>query len=364
MTLSSKIKILFIALNFIVPIVNASTLNVTKICLTGRIEENLPAYKETFTNAASLAINEMNYSSLVQMKLYLYGNEALSPLVEYQKMRSDHCSAIIGFEYLTDLLLAVQAQRDKTVPVFTSYSSTLASKELPSNIFVFSPTYDFLAGKMFSFLQRRFGRLNNILIATEVNRASMSEYTEAYEAIFKKNNIKYDNFYFLETDQNLPNDLKIFLGKKHYDYVFLMSGAIGSAQIANVMNDQKTIFIGTENFGSYELPSFYLLLNNKKIRSFFIRNISYLNPSKELLAFQEKYEHVYGSQPTALSAYTYDAVKIILTALANGKSLKNSSIMEINYKGVTGAYFINNTFHRSNDYTILSVTPSGYKYEE
>jgi hypothetical protein len=216
---------------------------------------------------------------------------------------------------------------------------------------------------MFGFLRQRYGKISNFLVVTEINRDSMSEYTEAYLNIFKKENIKVDRFNFLENDKNLKENLINFMGKKHYDFVFLLSGAVGSAEVANVLNDQKTVFIGTENFGSYELPSFYLLLNNKKIKSFFIRNISFLNPSKNLLEFEKEYTKFYGESPAALSAYTYDAMNIILLAIKNEKSLRDKSMLDIDYQGVTGITIKNNYFSRSKYCTILSITPSGYKYE-
>lgn len=35
----------------------------------------------------------------------------------YNQMVNDSCSAIIGFEYLSDLLLAVKEQKNDTIPI-------------------------------------------------------------------------------------------------------------------------------------------------------------------------------------------------------------------------------------------------------
>ncbi len=80
------------------------------VCLTGRIEQNLPAYKKLFTSAAYLALHNSDIYKKIQIKTYFYNNQALAPLEEYKKMRTENCQAIIGFEYLSDLLLVAKAQ--------------------------------------------------------------------------------------------------------------------------------------------------------------------------------------------------------------------------------------------------------------
>lgn len=84
--------------------------------------ENLKSYGQSFLKAAQLATDE--YSNMVDIKSYFYNNRPSEPIHIYNQMIDEGCSAIIGFEYLSDLLLAVKAQKTETIPIFTS-SSTL-----------------------------------------------------------------------------------------------------------------------------------------------------------------------------------------------------------------------------------------------
>jgi hypothetical protein len=76
------------------------------------------------------------------------------------------------------------------------------------------------------------------------------------------------------------------------------------------------------------------------------------------------YTNRFVTMPSPLSAYTYDAVKIILEAQSQQGYVNTSSIMQINYKGVTGARISKNKFYRSNQYVIMSIGKNGFVYEE
>ena len=88
-----------------------------KICLTGRIVENLASYGQSFLNAAFLAKDQSSLTHTVEIKSYFYNNRPLEPIYIYNQMVRDGCSAIIGFEYLSDLLLAVKEQKNDTIPL-------------------------------------------------------------------------------------------------------------------------------------------------------------------------------------------------------------------------------------------------------
>ncbi len=144
----------------------------------------------------------------------------------------------------------------------------------------------------------------------------------------------------------------------------MLSGAISSAKIADVINDHKTIFVGTENFGSSVSQTFFMRLNDKVINAYFIRNIDYLLPSHNLAAFKKAYTMRFNQSPTILSAYTYDAMKIILGAQGRYKKIDANSIPFVNYTGVTGVQVKDNKFSPSHNRVILTVSDDGYKNAE
>jgi ABC-type branched-subunit amino acid transport system substrate-binding protein len=335
------------------------------ICLTGRIEINLPSYREGFVNAANLAYKHSEIKRSVVIKNYFYDDRPLSPIAAYKKMLKNNCSAVIGFEYLSDLLLVVKTQGVNKIPIFTSYSSTLGRNKLPENIFVFMPSYHFLSNTMINFLRKKFGHLNHLLLITEINRDSMKQYRQAYVQEFKKRKIKYETFEILENDKNLISKLNNFLKNKgRFDYVFLLSGVIAATKIINELNNETTTFVGTENYGSSSSPSLYVRLTNKNIQSYFIRNYDSIKRSKLLKKFEDSYEKEFDSKPLSLSAYTYDATRIILNSIQKYNNVNINNILNINYIGASGIKIKNKIFYRSQEYIILKMTPSGYQYVE
>lgn len=331
------------------------------ICLTGRIVENLPSYGQTFLNAVYMAKAKFKLRNVFVKKFY-YDDKPLSPMFAYRKMILSKCAAIIGFEYLTDLLLVSKIQTKKQIPIFTSYASTLGFNNLPKNIFIIRPSYHFLANKMINFLNKHYRKINHLLLITEVSRDSMKEYQEAYENIFRKKHIHFNTFEFLENNKHYIKKLKNYLKKKHqYHFIFLLSGAIASAKIVNAIDNRKIIFIGTENYGSSIAKSFYVRLNNKHIHSYFIRNLSYLKNNEMLKKFKKDYQKKYNADPTLLSAYAYDAMQIILKTVKRSGSIRMNNIFSTKYHGISGVSINNRHFTRSNYYAILMLTPKGYK---
>ena len=335
-----------------------------KICLTGRIVENLKSYGQSFLNAAYLAKEENDPANKVTIKSYFYNNRPLAPMHIYKQMVNDSCSAIIGFEYLSDLLLALEEQKNDAIPIFSSYASTTNADQLPKNIFIFMPSYNFQADKMMRYLHSHYKNINNVLLITEINRNEMLKYKKVYSNILKKEHIQYSVFDFLENDSNIEEKLSKFLNERKYQYVFLLSGAIASAKIANIMNNHSTVFIGTENFGSSVNQTFFMRLNDKVIRSHFIRNLDFIKPDEALTKFEKIYIQKYHEKPTVLAAYTYDSMRIILKALDRSGLVNTNSILHTNYTGITGAYIQNGQFNRSTNFIILSVNSNGYAYEK
>lgn len=356
---SKSIILIYFLLTY--PIANSQSQ--VKICLTGRVVENLNSYGQSFLNAAYLAKNQSNLSHKIEIKSYFYNNRPLEPIHIYNKMIKDGCSAIIGFEYLSDLLLAIKEQKNDTIPIFTSYASTTNTDQLPKNIFIFMPSYDYQAEKMLSYLQERYKHIDNVLLITEINRNEMLKYKEVYSKALNEKHINYSTFDFLENDSHIERKIKYFLNKGKYQYVFLLSGAIASAKIANVMNDHSTIFVGTENFGSSVSQTFYMRLKDKVIHSHFIRNLDYIQTSDVLSKFKKIYNQTYHEKPTILATYTYDSMNIILKTLSETGTINTNSILRINYTGITGAYLKNHHFYRSSNYVILTVKKDGYVHE-
>ncbi len=344
--------------------VSAHAIAPINICMTGKIELMLPIYKTAFMNGVNLALSQSAKRNQVSIKTYFFDNEPLAAIKAYNKMVRDHCAAIIGFEYLSDLLLVEKIQHDNNIPIFTSYSSSNDNDHIAKNIFMFMPTYDFHARKMMEYLHNKFNDISNVLIITEVDRPDLAKYKTAYEKIFVQKGIDYDTLDFIGNDTQFENKLKKFTKNRAYNVVFVLSGAVGSTKIINHMNDHKTTFIGTENFGSSSNQSLFVRLNDKKINSFIIRNIDFIKNSSPLQKFKTEYVQKYSILPSPLSTYTYDAMMIILKTLEHHDILTINDILNTSFSGITGAIIKDNKFYRSNQYVILSIDENGFIYEQ
>lgn len=339
---------------------NASSIT---ICMTGKLEVALPEYKVGFLNAVDLALNQSMASQYVQIKTYFYDNKPLSSLRAYRHMMHDDCAAIIGFEYLSDLLLVNKFQKNYDIPIFTSYASNNSKDKLSSNIFIFMPSYDYQAQKMLQFLNAKFGNIDKVLIITEVDRIDLAKYKVSYGKLLEQAKIAYDEFDFVGDDNQLEKKIAKFLINKEYSFVFLLSSAVASTKAINLMNDHKITFIGTENFGSSTNQSLFVRLNDKKLSAYTIRNIDFLKQNKQLTKYKQLYIKKYAMMPSPLSAYTYDAMMIILKAIEKSHLVNTQTILDINFYGITGINISNKQFHRSNQYVILSINEQGFVYE-
>jgi ABC-type branched-subunit amino acid transport system substrate-binding protein len=280
-------------------------------------------------------------------------------------MLSDGCSAIIGFEYLSDLLLVLKEQTKTDVPIFTPFASTENTDDLPKNVFVFMPSYKYLATKMFAFLSSKFGTINDVLLVTEINRDEMKDYKAAYSQLLNEHHIKFSSFDFLEDDSDMGNKLKKLLKQnKQYKYIFLFTTSVDGSNIIDLTRQQNPVYIGTEYFGSSTYQSLLTRLKVKNIRAYIIRNLDFIKSNTALTAYEQAYYDKFHVAPTILSAYAYDATNIILKALHDKGKINTNTIYDIKFNGITGVSVKNNQFNRSESTVILSITDKGYQYEQ
>lgn len=342
----------------------AFSLEPIHVCLTGRVAGNMRGYERSLTNTVHLVFDKNPHlKSRVRIKKYFYDYSPLAPMRAYRKMVSAHCSAIIGYEYLSDLLLAIENQNKLDIPILTSYASSITGEVLPKNIFMFMPTYDFQSSKMLEFLLKKFGELKKVLIITEINRDEMMKYKASYSKDLKKHRIEFSTFDFLEYDTSFLNKLEQHIKDEKYSFVFLLSGGIAATKIANRMNNHANVFIGTENFGSSVSPTFFIRLINHEINSYFIRNFDYIKPNEEVHHFYQDYLKTFNEKPTVSCAYTFDALNMIFESIKTFNKVDTESLYKITYQGITGARIAHGDFYRSKDYVILSLNPQGYVYE-
>jgi ABC-type branched-subunit amino acid transport system substrate-binding protein len=277
-------------------------------------------------------------------------------------MEKAGCDVIIGYSYLTDLLLVNNKIKNIKIPIFTPYATANNLSIFSKNIFFFRPNQNFLASKMINYLKMKKYDLKNVLLITDVGRSQTLDYKKSYAQLLREDKISFDSLDILENDPKLIEKLQTQVNKRKYKYIFLLSGAVASAKIANALTDKDIVFIGTENFGSSTSKSFVSRLGKKNITSMFCRNLSYLDlKNKKLQSFSNEYRKQFEKMPTLLSAYTYDASSIIIKALYRSENLNMRSFLSEGFEGVTGIKISNKKRLVSSYYSILSVVNNDYE---
>ncbi len=329
------------------------------ICLTGKVENEYSFYQSSLINGVKLAINDIKPRFSYVVKSYFFGNDPLSALSTYHSMIKDGCSAIIGFEYLSDLKLISKKDLNKKIPIISPYSSSLDGENIPKNILMLMPKYDYLVNTMYDFMLKKWGVLSNILIVTETDRPDLVDYKLSYEKIFFVNQVKYDEFNYVQTDHYLEQELKNFIAKRKYNFVIMLGGANTSIKILNTFNDANIKFIGTENFGSSNYQSVIPMITNPKVEAYVIRNIDYLSADSQIRVFKKRYEKMFFENPLPLSAYAYDAMSVVLMAYQKNHNFADDLFYKIDYKSITGITINNNIYHRSRKFSIINMRHDG-----
>lgn len=309
-----------------------------KICIAGHIYKEFKSYGDSLENAVKMAIDE-NHSDVVYEKFY-YDNSPLESIKIYNKMIIAKCRAIIGFPYLTDLLLLNNAVKiDPTVPILSPFAATF-SKNLQKNFYLLHPPQDVLIDKLFDFVIKKFPDSINITILTDIRRVEMIEYKTAL--INKLKGTKFNvSILDIINDEINPN-LKINTSNHLF---FLFTGPVPASKFINITNSQG-IYLGTETLGSKTTPSLINILGNKNLKNIYsIRNLSFDTKELNLSSFYKNYKNRFKSDPTILSIYGYDATNISL--------LLKSSIQK-DFTGISGVKISHGKLIYSKYYSIIS----------
>ena len=116
-----------------------------QICLVEKITKSLPTYGATFENGVALAIKELGVSPVLQSKSFFYDPDPMAPMKLYPQLKEAGCEGIIGFSYLADLLIFIEAQKwdqkqvFSRIPIFTPFATVETEKKADlQNVFFFN----------------------------------------------------------------------------------------------------------------------------------------------------------------------------------------------------------------------------------
>ncbi len=314
------------------------------VCLADRIVKSIPYYGKSFVNGAELAISTFTQKDRVKLKTYFYDWEPLDAIKAFKAMQDDSCSVIVGFSYLTDAMLV--DRRNVSLKIFSPFAGFYGTPKLSNNFFTFKPPLEKFSESIIK-LSLRIGKKRPYIVFVEENRNSSLEYLKAYKNSLRSRHIKFKVFHILEGSNKIESVLADNSSVLSKSNIILLSGVVTSSKIINSLSDKENIFFGTENFGSSTAKSIFNRINNKKEKIYFARNLDYIDKTNhKLSSFRTLYKSKYNTDPTVLSAYTFDAVSASLEAYKLNP-LEKLDFSNPSYNGITGIAFKNNTYSRS-----------------
>jgi hypothetical protein len=290
----------------------------------------------------------------------------MAPMKLYPQLKEAGCDAIIGFSYLADLLIFVEARkRDQSnafsrVPIFTPFATVEPEKKLDlQNVFFFNLPPSHLVQSMFDYLNINH-KISDPIIITEINRLEMQAYRDAYDRIFRKNKWPVTHISIHENGA-LPQG-QISAGLKQGRTIVLLGGVVSSAKVINMAVNEKPLFVGTENFGSSTSMSLFNSLTSKNHSVLFVRQLDMLQKKQQESSFLKHYRTSFGNQdPSILAIYGYEAAKVMGLAVQKFQKLTAETIRKTKYYGGSGFTCDRSICEMRGQPTILRLTPNGYE---
>lgn len=270
----------------------------------------------------------------IQIKLneYSYTSETSSILAIAKKIQESNAIAVHGYDYSSHALLSQHSHKNKDLSVVlpTATSDEIAIKA--DNYFQIAGNNFSQAHAMVNVLEKR-----NIKSATLIKRPSCAycvDLANQIEMVMKQKNINLEII-----NKDTPDKLKI-----KNDYVFLPmyeTEAIKFIQKLSIKN-KSMVYIGGDGWTSRGERYFNLLdhLNFEAICLAHWNKNKNINKSN---TFTNDYKSFFGSDPSDVSALSYDSMNYILQGITQinkytRKALKNYLLSQKTFSGITGSY--------------------------
>ncbi len=350
-----------------------------KVCLTGTTVKTIPHYGKAFYNGALIAKAELEgqFKNLsINIERRFYDRSVKSALLAAQQMVRERCHAIIGFSTGTDLLAVRDLIKFSGVFTLSIYGDRHPTLEEIPHLITMKPAPRLIVKRLFDDLSQKINARKKFLIVTATDRIEMVGYRSAFQKKLDEKGKKFINVSVSEKLNDISEFKKAFrAGKGKFDGLILLTRSNLAAKItdfatANQAPKSMPLILGTSYFGSKSLPAYLGWLENKDIEAYYARQNCMDDSSAEFKIFLQKYRARYknGQSPMILSAYVYDAVKMIGIAagrIPKKREINQSSLLRslssINFTGLTGISVEKGFAVRHKKSFLMKVDEDGYR---
>lgn len=290
-----------------------------------------------FRNGINLAIEDAkdtfkNLPYEIALQEFDYGNEKLGAIKVATDAVKSKAIAVVGFPYSSEVLLAGATFNENKLLLLSPSATADRIGELGKYVrtCVFS---DSQQGKIISNVAQKFG-LKRVAILS----VSDCAYCQSLHHAFKKD-FEFNNG-IVVADETLLEDqveqstvisalVKRLKGKK-LDAVFLPNYERVSATLIASLYDhgiRPKIWIGGDGWGGVS-DLFSTILAKRPITALTIAHWHPELTNVKSRLFQKSYVKKFGKEPNDIAAVTYDAMTMLLKAIAQTKSVERKTVLE------------------------------------
>lgn len=354
---------------FFILAINAHA-KVVKIGLASNFSElstfSYNPYGQYFRNGVSLALAEnitalQNKNIQIETKEYDYGASDLNVIKAFKQANADGVSAVIGYNYSSNALIAAPLHMKNKIPMLSPSASANRLKSYPEYVHLGSFSNEYMA-KVLAAFTRNDLKARSVLVIPAANCAYCVDLGEAYKNEFRKLGGQVtDTFDILQEDKSFKNIIEK-AKQINYDAVFIPNQELTAARIILTFLEAgiKKPFLGADGWGN-EGSEFFSVLKGKSFEGYSVTHWHPELDTKESRTFVKSYQDKFGRVPNDTSVLAYDFTNFLIHAILKSKqhdriSLEKSLKGIRSFKGISGNYIMRSGQAPAKDILILKTS--------
>jgi branched-chain amino acid transport system substrate-binding protein len=340
-----KVLILFLLFSSLV----VAQTETVKIAYVGGLTGNYSQCAQKSLKALKLAVKEFNQQGGLKgrkVEVLEFDSQA-SPVTNYkifEEIQRKHAVAITGIHTSNDaLILSELAEKNRLPMVVASATHPGVTKDKKYAVRVCFN--DDMQGEQLAKYARKVLKARNVSVVVDVSDSFTSYLSESFQKTFTSLGGKIVQTHPIRTNDTKFNQIVDSLKNVNNDLLFISANALESGYLLTQMAiaNMKVPVLGSDGWQNNDLILALRNLHQTNINAHFsvhwFREIN-LPESK---SFIKNYQREYGEAPNSSDAdmvLTYDAGKLLLSAMQQAKSLNGNDLIESIRKqtisGVTG----------------------------
>jgi len=327
-------------------------------------------YGGYFRNGVKLALDE-NQERLgrkginVILKEFDYGADDLNVIKAVDAADKAGVSAVIGYNYSSNALIAAPLHVKKNLPMLSPSASANRLGSFGKYIHLGSFSNEYMARVLADFTLKTL-KAKRVLIIPAGNCAYCIDLTNTFEENFKKiGGTVIAKIPILQEDKEF-SQLGAMIKGLEFDAVFIPNQELTAARIILSLLEAgiKKPFLGADGWGN-EGSEFFGVLKGKRFEGYSVTHWHPELKTKRSQAFVLAYKEKYKKLPNDSSVLAYDFMNFLIEAILktpkhDRESLENSLQSISLFEGVTGKYLIEANKAPSKDILILKTSKDSF----